>query len=74
VIREVIEKAGGGIFVPHGDAAAFSEAVLVLEKDRERAESMGRAAREYVVEHFDRNEQAEEFIGLIFRLGRIRKD
>ncbi|MBW1800987.1 MAG: glycosyltransferase family 4 protein [Deltaproteobacteria bacterium] len=68
VIREVIEKAGGGVFVPPGDDGALSDAIMGLEKDRARAKAMGTAARKYVKEHFDRERQAEQFICCLHRL------
>jgi glycosyltransferase involved in cell wall biosynthesis len=68
VIRDVIEKAHGGIFVPPGDHAALAQAVLDLESDRERAKQMGRSAREYVVRHFNRHDQAAQFVELLERL------
>ncbi|HYV06028.1 MAG TPA: sugar transferase [Blastocatellia bacterium] len=68
VIRQVIEKAGGGLFVPPGDDAALASAVIELSNDRDRARQMGSAAREYVVKHFNRNQQANEFVVLAKRL------
>jgi glycosyltransferase involved in cell wall biosynthesis len=68
VIREVVEKAEGGIFVPPGNAKALADAVLSLERDRERTRTMGEAARAYVVEHFDREKQAKEFVSLLTSL------
>jgi glycosyltransferase involved in cell wall biosynthesis len=68
VIRDVIEASRGGIFVPPGDDAALAEAVRLLLRDRKRAELMGARAREYVVEHFDRRKQAEQFAALVGRL------
>lgn len=65
VIREVIEQAKGGIFVTPGDEKAFAEAVLKLEQDRAGAKRMGHNARKYVMKHFDRNGQGEEFIRLV---------
>ncbi len=64
VIRQVVEAAGGGVFVPPGDDAALAEAVLALSRERGRARQMGAAAREYVVRHFDRRQQAEQFAAL----------
>jgi len=61
VIREVIEAAGGGVYVPPGDAAALAGAVRSLADDPEAGRRMGRAARDYVARHFDRAAQAEEF-------------
>lgn len=72
VIREVIEASGGGIFVPPGNPAALADAVRNLGADREQAQAMGRAARRYVVEHFDRRQQATAFAELIERL--VRQD
>lgn len=68
VIREVIDAAQGGLFVPPGDAAALAQAVLQLAGDREQARAMGRAARAYVVEHFNRQQQAADFVTLLQQL------
>ncbi len=61
VIRDVVEAADGGIAIPPGDAAALSAAVGELSRDRQRCTQMGRSAREYVRQHFDRDQQAAEF-------------
>jgi len=68
VIRQVIEAAAGGIFVPPGDDEALAAAVYALSQDRTRAQMMGRAARAYVVEHFNRHQQAVQFSKLICQL------
>ncbi|HEX8091382.1 MAG TPA: sugar transferase [Blastocatellia bacterium] len=68
VIREVVESAGGGIFVPPGDDAALAEAARRLREDRPQAERMGRSARAFVVERFNRRQQAAVFLHLIRRL------
>jgi glycosyltransferase involved in cell wall biosynthesis len=70
VIRHVIETAQGGVFVPPGDDAALAAAVRRLADDPMRARAMGLAARHYVVEHFDRRDQAEAFMGLALRLSK----
>lgn len=58
VIREVVEKAAGGIFVPPGEARALAEAVCRLADDRKTAVSMGRRARVYVKKYFDRRQHS----------------
>jgi lipopolysaccharide/colanic/teichoic acid biosynthesis glycosyltransferase len=68
VIREVVESADGGIFVPPGDDAKLAEAVRYLYEDRARAEQMGKSARAFVVEHFNRRQQAMDFVQLIREL------
>jgi len=70
VIREVVENAQAGLFVPPGDDAALANAVLSLERDRSKAQSMGLSAREYVVRHFDRADQAAGFLSLVTNLSR----
>ena len=60
VIREVVEAAEGGVFVPPGDPAALAEVVCNLAADRDSCLRMGRSARTYVKAHFERIEQAEK--------------
>lgn len=68
VIREVVEAAGGGVYVPPGDAEALAEAVRSLAADPERRRRHGTLAREYVVKHFDRRTQASDFVALLERV------
>jgi Sugar transferases involved in lipopolysaccharide synthesis len=68
VIRQVVETAGAGVFVPPGDNRALAATVLALSADRQLAADMGRRARAYVVEHFDRRQQANDFVALLNRL------
>ena len=73
VIREVVEAAAGGVCVPPGDDAALAKAITALSSDREGAAQMGRRARDYVVKHFDRRAQADDFVRLLRRLAANRK-
>ncbi len=70
VIREVIEQARGGIFVPPGDAAAVAVAASTLCREPGRCRRMGASARSYVVEHFNRQQQAEGFLQAIVETAR----
>jgi glycosyltransferase involved in cell wall biosynthesis len=54
VIRQVVEAANGGIFVPPGDAVALAEAIRRLADDPQAGRTMGLNARRYVEAHFDR--------------------
>ena len=65
VIREVVETAHGGVFVPPGNPRALADAILQLKSDPEMAHSMGRSARQYVETHFDRRDQAVQFEHLV---------
>jgi glycosyltransferase involved in cell wall biosynthesis len=68
VIRRVVEAAGGGVFVPPGDAAALAAAVRELRANPDRGRSMGLAASRYVRQHFNRHTQAAEFADLLEQL------
>ncbi|MBZ0319451.1 MAG: glycosyltransferase family 4 protein [Anaerolineae bacterium] len=73
VIRQVIEAANGGIFFPPSNAEALAEIVVRLSKNPSEVKLMGQSARSYVVEHFDRNQQAEQLIDL-FELMSHKRD
>ena len=60
VIRQVLEAAGGGVYVPPGNARAMADAVHYLCSHPDEAESMGRSARQYVQAHFERKDQAAQ--------------
>lgn len=68
VIRQVVETAEGGVFVPPGDDAALAAAVEYLFQNRHHAREMGTAARAYVVKHFDRHQHAVQFTELVQRV------
>lgn len=65
VIRQTLEAADGGLFVAPGDDEALAAAVTSLAADPARAKAMGQAARVYVLRHFDRGQQADQFAGLL---------
>ncbi len=68
VIREVVEAARAGIFVPPGDANALAGAVRYLAEHADERQAMSRRGRAYVEAHFNRAEQSRQFIHLIERL------
>jgi glycosyltransferase involved in cell wall biosynthesis len=67
VIRDVVEKAQAGIFVPPGNPRLLADAIIELADHPERAKRMGSNARTYVVEHFSRDEHARQLAKLISR-------
>jgi glycosyltransferase involved in cell wall biosynthesis len=73
VIRDVVEAADGGVFVPPGDAGLLAEAIAGLASQPERAHSMGLNASAYVLEHFNREMQAREFAALILKVAAMKK-
>ena len=65
VIRQVVESAGAGIFVPPGNPSAMAEAVLALSSDNLKARAMGLAGRQYIEQFFSRHELAEKLYLLL---------
>ena len=68
VIRDVVEKAGGGIFSPPGDAIKLASRIMGLYEDPRLCKTMGKNAKEYVKKHFDRKQQAEQFYSLLHHM------
>lgn len=65
VIREVVDAAQAGIFVPPGDAKSLAAAVRYLADHRDEREAMSRRARSYVESHFNRADQSRQFTTLL---------
>ncbi len=65
VIREVVENAGAGVFVPPGNAAALADAIRTLSEEPERRKAMGQNGRKYVEKYYSRAQIAEKFMGLV---------
>jgi glycosyltransferase involved in cell wall biosynthesis len=65
VIRQVIEKAGAGVFVPPGNAAALAAAIRGLAADPQSAREMGSAGRATLEQRFDRRKLADEMEAVI---------
>jgi len=61
VIREVVEKAEGGIYVSPKDSADLTKEIEKLASNPELRDSMGKNAKAYVSKYFNRKDQAEEF-------------
>jgi glycosyltransferase involved in cell wall biosynthesis len=73
VIRQVIEQAGGGVFVSPGNPPALAAAIRALKADPPAARAMGDRARTYGVEHFIRHAQARQFQELLEGLAAHRQ-
>jgi glycosyltransferase involved in cell wall biosynthesis len=65
VIREVVEACAGGLCVAPGDDKALADAIVRLRKERDLHTQMGRNARAYVVKHFSRDRQAQQFVDVL---------
>jgi glycosyltransferase involved in cell wall biosynthesis len=65
VIREVVEAAGAGIYVPPGNDEALAHAVLKMQLEPESAARMGLCGQSYVAQHFSREHQAGHFASIL---------
>ncbi|MEM7583040.1 MAG: glycosyltransferase family 4 protein [Acidobacteriota bacterium] len=63
--RQLVEQAGGGVFVPPEDAKALAAAIRSLVQAPEKRIGMGRAGREFVVQHYNRAIQAIDYLELL---------
>jgi glycosyltransferase involved in cell wall biosynthesis len=65
VIREVVEAAGCGVFVPPGDPQGLAEAIRRLAGDRAECAAMGQRGRRYVEAHFSREQSARKLAEIL---------
>ena len=68
MIRQVVEEAHAGLFVPPGDAHALASAVRQMMDHPDAAREMGRRGRKVVCERFDRRLQGEQIEALFAEL------
>lgn len=65
VIRQVVEDAGAGLFVPPGDTNALTRAVRCLAENPQTARQMGHSGRACIAQKFNRSLLAEQFSLLV---------
>ena len=72
VIREVVEAAEAGFFVPPGDPQALADGLRKLQANPDQTSQMGVRGREYLLEHFDRPQVAADLLDLLKKLNSQR--
>ena len=65
VIRQVVESAEAGLFVPPGDPVALAGAIKSLQVRSDTRREMGWNGRSFVCQHFERRKQAEKLSRLL---------
>lgn len=63
--RELVERSGGGLVVPHGDAASAADAVRRLAADPALRRRLGSAGHAYARDHLDWGRAAEGFVAAL---------
>jgi len=66
--REIVMEAGAGVPMTPESDAELKEIVTRLADDRDATIDIGREARGFVLEHYNRDELATEFLGLLHRV------
>lgn len=64
VVRDVIQAADGGVFVPPSDDQELARVILELSKDAYHVKQMGLNARAYLEKHLDRQEKLDDTLKL----------
>jgi glycosyltransferase involved in cell wall biosynthesis len=70
VIRELVEAANAGLFVPPGDAVALAEAICRLSDDPALGRAMGKRGQSYVAAHYSRQNQADKLEAILLELAK----
>jgi glycosyltransferase involved in cell wall biosynthesis len=68
VIRQVVEQAQAGVFVPPGDPQALAQAIGRMAEDKEAARQAGLRGRAYIEHHFNRLVLAEKLESILLSM------
>jgi glycosyltransferase involved in cell wall biosynthesis len=68
VIRQVVEAAGGGVFVQPGNPGALAASIRDLARHPDLARRMGQVGCRYIRTNFNRQNTATKFEELLERL------
>ncbi|MEI6605317.1 MAG: glycosyltransferase family 4 protein [Verrucomicrobiota bacterium] len=65
--RKLVEESGGGVAIPPEDEHALVDALVHFSANRAELSQMGEIGRSFVLEHFDRDHLASEYLQLLVR-------
>ena len=66
--REIVLKAEAAVTMEPGSAESLVDAVVGLADDSQLRDSLGRNGRQFVAEHFDRNQLAARYLELLCQI------
>ncbi len=69
--QEIVMEAGGGIPMTPESDEELAQIVMRLADDREATSEMGRDARRFVLEHYNRDDLAMAYLELLHRVARV---
>ena len=67
--REMVERAGAGIFVEPENSVALVKAIRDLEKCPEQRLEMGKRGRQFIVNNLSREKTAQDYIAVLDTVG-----
>jgi hypothetical protein len=62
---QLVDKAGGGICIEPENAEQLVDAILRLADDPQLRQQLGQSGHDYIVEHFDRDKLANDYLEVI---------
>ncbi len=66
--RQIVEAAGAGLAIQPENADALAAAITRLAANRELGAELGQKGREYILQHFSRDQTAEKYIQVLQEL------
>jgi glycosyltransferase involved in cell wall biosynthesis len=63
--RQLVEGCSGGVYAPSGNVHVLVETIRRLSQEREWLRTMGQAGRQFVLHHYDRKRQAQEYLEIL---------
>jgi len=72
-IPEVVESGASGYRAPVGDIGAFADAIVALDRDRHRLESMSASVRDVVARRFNAAERTVDYQRLFARWRELKR-
>ena len=63
--QEILENAGAGLVIEPGNAEHLARAIQELAADPQKAESLGKKGREYILQNFSRAATAKKYIEVL---------
>jgi glycosyltransferase involved in cell wall biosynthesis len=67
--REILEAADGGFYLEPDDPQALATALTNLAQNPERLSAIGQRGRDYVLQHYQRDQQAERLDEILAKPG-----
>jgi glycosyltransferase involved in cell wall biosynthesis len=67
--RAILEAADGGVYVEPDNPHALATSLTSLAQNSERLSAMGQRGRDYVLQHYQRDQQAKRLEEILAKSG-----